>query len=470
MASDSVAGQLAAVVDALATLDVGALDADEFDNDTLARLVRAQEVAAAKLEAASVAITKVWDERRLWKSDGARTGSAWLAGNTTLDPTTARRRVRQGDQLAELPATRTAFEAGRLSADQVARLTKLEADDSTRDAFRADEAGLVDAIAGRPALDTTRIIGSWKHRQAGDAAQRDANKQRRKRRVAMWEDDRTGMGHIHIELHPEAYAEARNCVQRLVDDDWTRSHRRGPNGQTAPADTRTFDQRRADAFVSMIERAAATIGHEGDYTAPGVLINVNVAYETLLERAPGAATETTSGVLLTGEAARRLACHAGISRHITKGGSVLLDKGRTVRTVTGPQRSAVLARDGGCTHPACDAPPQWCQVHHTDPFHDGKGTGRTDIDDLTSACGHHHHLVHEDGWTVEGFQPDVHHQIWISPTGDRYPARHRGKPFDPPDPPPSNQSSPEHQRAMPTNTGTGAIHPDPGHRQLALTT
>ena len=54
------------------------------------------------------------------------------------------------------------------------------------------------------------------------------------------------------------------------------------------------------------------------------------------------------------------------------------------------------ATERGCTHPGCDIPVYWSQVHHaTKDWADG---GHTDIDNLTLACGPDNRLVKYGGW------------------------------------------------------------------------
>ena len=53
------------------------------------------------------------------------------------------------------------------------------------------------------------------------------------------------------------------------------------------------------------------------------------------------------------------------------------------------------ATERGCTHPGCDIPAYWCQVHHVNDWRRG---GRTDIDNLTLACGPDNRLADQNGW------------------------------------------------------------------------
>ncbi|NJC56168.1 HNH endonuclease signature motif containing protein [Brevibacterium marinum] len=68
----------------------------------------------------------------------------------------------------------------------------------------------------------------------------------------------------------------------------------------------------------------------------------------------------------------------------------------TERRFATPKQLAILSsRDQGCTFPGCDTPPGWCDAHHIVPWAD---EGETDINNLTLACGSHHHLIDKSDW------------------------------------------------------------------------
>jgi hypothetical protein len=100
---------------------------------------------------------------------------------------------------------------------------------------------------------------------------------------------------------------------------------------------------------------------------------------------------------IAGEAARRLACDARISRVITDGPSQPLDVGRRTRTIPPALRTALIVRDRGCTFPGCDRPPPWTDAHHLVAWIDG---GPTSLDNLALLCRRHHRAVHEGQWTL----------------------------------------------------------------------
>lgn len=80
---------------------------------------------------------------------------------------------------------------------------------------------------------------------------------------------------------------------------------------------------------------------------------------------------------------------------------LMSDKAKTMeistegRYATNRQVAILAARDQGCTFPGCDAPPGWCDAHHIVPW---ANEGKTDINNLTLACGLHHHLIDKSDW------------------------------------------------------------------------
>ncbi len=126
---------------------------------------------------------------------------------------------------------------------------------------------------------------------------------------------------------------------------------------------------------------------------------------------------------VTGDAARRIACDAAISRVITTGPSQILDVGRRTRTIHPALRRALVVRDGGCTHPGCDRPPSWCEAHHLHHWADG---GPTTLANPTLLCRRHHRHTHTTHTTGTGTGT-------ATATGSGKPA---GQPPPPPPPPP----------------------------------
>jgi hypothetical protein len=196
-------------------------------------------------------------------------------------------------------------------------------------------------------------------------------------------------------------------------------------GPPAPGDDRSAPARRAALLVDILSGA-------GD--RPGLIVHVSA--ETLLEDKPGI-TETSNGTFLTADEIRRISCDANLTRVVFGPDSQPIDVGRTKRLVTPAQRIAVMARDLHCVFPNCDSPDRWCDVHHLIPWYED---GETNLDNLVLLCRHHHTLVHEGGWRIQGtpgqlsfYRPDGS-QLGAEPppTPVRSPS-HDHRPTRPPD-------------------------------------
>jgi hypothetical protein len=108
--------------------------------------------------------------------------------------------------------------------------------------------------------------------------------------------------------------------------------------------------------------------------------------------APGGSVTPTPPAPSPPTAARRLACDAAITRVITGPDSEILDIGRKTRVIPAGLRRAVMIRDRHCTHPGCDVPAIWCEIHHIIHWADG---GPTTLTNLTLRCPRHHHHTHQ---------------------------------------------------------------------------
>ena len=74
-----------------------------------------------------------------------------------------------------------------------------------------------------------------------------------------------------------------------------------------------------------------------------------------------------------------------------------LDLGRTTRLANRAQRRALRALYRGCGIPGCDITFDRCTIHH---IHWWRNGGATDLANLLPLCNRHHHLVHDNGWTL----------------------------------------------------------------------
>lgn len=91
------------------------------------------------------------------------------------------------------------------------------------------------------------------------------------------------------------------------------------------------------------------------------------------------------------------------------------DLGRGHRHPTPEQRRALLARDGCCVFPGCDAHVGWLDAHHLRHWDDG---GPTDLDNLVMLCRRHHRVAHRRGWSLT--LDDEGWTRWTAPDGHSF--------------------------------------------------
>ena len=94
---------------------------------------------------------------------------------------------------------------------------------------------------------------------------------------------------------------------------------------------------------------------------------------------------------------QRIACDCSIVAIKEDENGEPLSIGRRSRSIPPPMRRALGARDGGCRFPGCSNT-RFVDGHHIKHWADG---GETSLDNLVLLCRHHHHLVHEGGFTCE---------------------------------------------------------------------
>ncbi len=183
-------------------------------------------------------------------------------------------------------------------------------------------------------------------------------------------------------------------------------------------DRRTAGQRRHDALLDALTRLCL----DGSLPPAGGIATtvIVIVGEESLRTGTGLA-ETGHGALIPAKTALRWGgADQRISAVRVTSEGVVTGHTDIRRAFTENQRLAILARDGGCTFPACDRPGAWTEIHHIIPFKDG---GPTTIDNGAMICGYHHRNFEKLGWHCI-----THHgrPAWIPPPHidpDRQPRR-----------------------------------------------
>jgi len=373
-------GNLGSAIDELAGEDLAAAGPRGVGEELVELFAQVERIHAEALRR-----LLFLDRSGAWADDGALSTQAWLRRRTRMAPGAAAERVRVARHLDALPETRAAFAAGEIGYAHVRVISStIESSDACRRTAGEAEAILVDAARDLDPPRLRRAAEHWRH-AVDPPGFIEAEWERHARRHLHVSSTFEGMVALDGELDAEGGATLMSALDALQ--------------RPVPGETRTPSQRRADAVVELARRQldAGTLPVSGG-EKPHLAVTVDLA--TLERRAGSPAAEVAwANQPISREAARRLACDAGISRIITDGASQPLDVGRRTRTIPPPLRRAVIARDGGCVAPGCDRPPEWCDVHHRVHWIDG---GPTALPNLELRCHPHHHPHHHQ------MHPDDH--------------------------------------------------------------
>ncbi len=220
----------------------------------------------------------------------------------------------------------------------------------------------------------------------------------RQRGIILGAQQPDGMSRLSGLITPELRAAIEAMVAKLgapgacnPDDDIPLVDA-APDQDAARRDQRSGPQRNHDAFLAGLRGLFAS-GELGQHNGLPVSIIVTATLQDL-EAAAGKAL-TAGGTLVPMSDVIRWAGHAHHYLAIFDNAKSLA-LWHTKRIASPAQRIMLYAKVRGCTKPGCDAPAYHSQVHHIKGW---AATHRTDIDDLTLACGPDNRLA-EQGWTT----------------------------------------------------------------------
>jgi hypothetical protein len=161
-------------------------------------------------------------------------------------------------------------------------------------------------------------------------------------------------------------------------------------------DDRIRERRMADALVDLSMHALDS-GLIPQQASQRTHMQVTTTLETLMGLSGAPAAELEFSLPISAKAVERLACDCSITRILLDSDSMVIDVGRAKRVISGPQRKALNARDGGCVWPGCERPASWTSGHHL--VHWTRGGGG-DLPNLALLCYRHHWMVHEGNWQM----------------------------------------------------------------------
>jgi len=362
----------------------------ELSDAALLDLVADWAAAANRITAAVTSAVRAADRREAHRTDGAVSMKAWLRGSCHLSPAEATAIVSTGRRLEQLPATSGVFADGRITATHARMITRAM---TPKRVAKAAELGIplgeTDEILARLAQRTTpeetaQAVARWVAGVDPDGALDDAADVQRRFTMTRGPD-----GRVHLRGHadPVGAEYLHTALAALM------------NGDRPTGDHRSHAERQGDALIALA-RGALDGGALPDVRGERPHVRVTIDWQSLCAArgAPGLA----GGQLgwagpITPETARRLACDASVVRLITGPDGLPLDVGRAQRTASAAIRRAVELRDEHCVFAGCDAPPEWCDVHHVVHWAHG---GPTSCDNGGLLCERHHTSCHEGGFRV----------------------------------------------------------------------
>ena len=210
----------------------------------------------------------------------------------------------------------------------------------------------------------------------------------RERRSAKFIPGSNGMVRLVWDMPPATAGMVKTAVDAVVGEEL----RAARDGQLD--DTRTLEQRRADAAEHLFHHLATCKSSAGDLPAATMVVRLS-----LDDLRCGTGTASIDGIqeTISIATARRLAADAELIPVVLGGKGEVLDAGRARRLFSRAQRLALMERDDGCAFAGCTSPPAYADAHHIQWWSHG---GTSDLANGVMLCGYHHHRVHDDGWEI----------------------------------------------------------------------
>jgi len=366
---------------------------------TLAGQINAAEYRFLKLIAE-------FDLRDGWAAAGIRSCAHWLNWKCGLSMGTAREKVRVARALDGLPAINSDFEKGELSFSKVRAMTRVATEQNESQLLMIAQYGTAQhvEVLVRAFRTVTRSdeLAKEDSGKSEDTCDKDRDQlQRENRSVSCYQDDE-GMWIIQAKLPAEEGGLLVKVLKELGDQ-FAESAILSENEKSVPAGTETFQpsediagnsvildkitfpQRRADALVALSEHYLATSDFSSSKAAERCQLVLHVhAGEGIKQDA------NLDGRWLLPDAARRLACDAGLLVVKEDDAGNVLDIGRRSRIISPAMSRALAIRDGGCQFPGC-CETRYVEGHHIKHWADG---GETKLDNLVTLCRYHHRELH----------------------------------------------------------------------------
>lgn len=372
---------------------------------------------------------------------GCGSAAELVERTTGVSAATARARVRDAKAItgrvtltgqsrpAPLEHARAALVSGRLSADALTTiadaLRPLQGRCSVEE-LEAAEIELVGAAIGgdeAPAcgIHELKVMATtWALFLDPDGTLPDEEYCERMRGIRVSRRSRRGLRRIYGDVTDDVAAQ----FDRLLDAHLNpRAQDRRPRFADTEAvdapddcvpDPRTIDQKRHDAFASILSAAAGAVETPTLGGAAPTLIVTTTAADLTASDGVAFVDSADGPVPVPASFARHVGCHGTIHRVALGDNGAIKALRIEDRVFNHWQRKAIGARDGGCIIPGCTVPAAWCEVHHVTDWAKG---GATSVDNGVLLCWHHHRGIETSGWEIRMIDgmPQVRPPGWVDP-------------------------------------------------------
>ncbi len=346
----------------------------------------------------------------------------WVAAAVRVPPVSMRTKMATASDLTtRLPATLAALRTGDISLRHATDLVE-----ATRSLTPESTAVVEATVLARAAEQTVaqfraavkRAVLRVSSPAEEEKAHTDAVAQRR---VEMCPDVH-GMAWVNAYLSAEDAATVMAALDAIAYE--TIHGRRG--------DSRTADQRRADALVDLCSGVLADpylVKAHGQRPS----VQITVAASTLMGLDAQSADLDGYGPITAAMAKRIAADPTATWRLLLTDDTGLVTQAST-KTYRPPADMArtVIARDVHCCYPGCRKKARYNDLDHVEAYHDGDDTTTAN---LMSLCRRHHRLKHDGKWSVER-DNTTGVTTWTDQRGRTYHTR-------PPDRPTTTTGTPE---------------------------
>lgn len=335
-----------------------------------------------------------------WAADGQLSCVDWLVWFAKLGRSTAFDKLRVARQLRRRPVLAEAYRAGRLSYSALRAICRAEDASDELDAalVRVAESGTVRDL--EVAVRWYRYYRDQERRPGERGPDRGVRLRRGPEGLTRLEGWLTDAEADQLGAALAALADTESSREDAGtggDDPAGDPGGAGPAAKSSAGDwwdgfergSRHAAARRADALMDLVERAAASLGE------PAVTVDRYLAHVIV---GPDGSPTLADGTPFTAPAAATATCGGSSVCHHQDGDGRPLYQGLRRRTWSVAQQRAALVRDGGhCRFPGCGR--TTCHLHHLRFWNHG---GPTDITNGVLLCRHHHTLIHEHAYRVDG--------------------------------------------------------------------